>query len=114
MSSRMQRNADFLRVLSKCNNKQRIGILQSSDSDLIKCICEISLNLLRGVIPVSTSHKKKLKRHKNLLKLLIDKKESIKKKRQHLTQRGGGFLSLLIPPALSILGNLISKAVTGK
>ncbi len=105
----MRENSEFLRVLSKSNRKQRKAILEHCHNELIKCICEISLNLLRGVIPISKSQKDKLKRYKSILRDLIDKKKSIKHKRKQLSQSGGNLLTLLIPPVLSVLGNLLTK-----
>lgn len=109
MSRRLSENADFLRVLAKSNPKLRRAILKCCNSELIKAICEVTLNVLRGVVPINKQHKKKLKRYKKVLRALADKTVSVKKKREYLSQTGGNFLPFLIPPVLSVLANLISK-----
>ena len=109
MSRRLKDNADFLRVLAKSTLKLRRAILKCCHSELIKTICEVTLNVLKGVVPIDEKQKKKLRRYKTVLRTLADKKVSIKKKRESLNQAGRNFLPFLIPPVLSVLANLLSK-----
>jgi len=109
MSQRMKHNADLLRVLARSSPKQRKAIIKTCHTDLIKCLAEISLNVLQGVVPINPSQKKKLKRFRSLLRALADKKVPIKKKKEKLEQSGGSLLGLLIPPVLSALGSLFTK-----
>ena len=109
MSERMRHNSDLLRVLARASKTQRKAILETCHIDLIKCLAEISLNVLEGVVPISPIEKKKLKRYKSLLRSLADKKVSLKKKKTKLNQSGGNLLTLLLPPVLSALGSLLSK-----
>ena len=109
MSQRMKHNIDLLRVLARSSPKQRKAIIKTCHVDLIKCLAEISLNVLQGVVPINPSQKKKLKRFRSLLRVLADKKVSIKTKKQKLEQSRGSLLGLLIPPVLSALGSLFTK-----
>lgn len=109
MSRRLRNNADFLRVLAKASPKLRRAILSCCHSELIKAICEVTLNVLRGVVPVNQQQKEKLKRYKKVLRALADRKVSLKKKREHLNQTGGNFLPVLLPPVLSALASLLTK-----
>lgn len=109
MSRRLRNNADFLRVLAKANPKLRRAILQCCHSELIKAICEVTLNVLRGIVPINQQQKAKLKRHKKVLRVLVEKKIPLEKKREYLNQTGGNFLALLLPPVLSALGSLLTK-----
>ena len=109
MSQRMKHNIDLLRVLARSSPKQRKAIIKTCHVDLIKCLAEISLNVLQGVVPINPSQKKKLKRFRSLLRALADKNVSIKTKKQKLEQRGGSLLGLLIPPVLTALGSLFTK-----
>ena len=77
MSQRMKHNIDLLRVLARSSPKQRKAIIKTCHVDLIKCLAEISLNVLQGVVPINPSQKKKLKRFRSLLRALADKKVSI-------------------------------------
>ena len=98
MSNRLQDNLDFLRVLAKCNKKQRQALLEHGNNELLKCICELSLNVLNGAFPLTEDELKRLRRFKLLLRTLIDKKIPLKQKKKHLIQRGGNLLSYLLPP----------------
>jgi len=109
MSQRMRKNADLLRVLAKSNPKLRRGILKCCHNELIKAICEVTLNVLKGLVPINTQQKKKLRQYKKVLRALVNKKVSIKKKREYLNQTGGNFLSFLLPPVLSVLASFLSK-----
>ena len=109
MSQRMKHNSDLLRVLARSSPKQRKAILATCHVDLIKCLAEISLNVLQGVVPVNESQKKKLRRYKSLLRALADKKVPLKRKKEKLNQSGGNLLTLLLPPVLSALGSLLVK-----
>ena len=109
MSQRIKHNLDLLRVLAKSNRKQRKAILETCHVDLIKCLAEISLNFLRGIIPINELQKKKLRRYRRLLHALADKNVSLKIKKEHLNQSGGNLLALLLPPVLSTLGSLLTK-----
>ena len=109
MSQRMKHNLDLLRVLAKSNKRQRKAILETCHVDLIKCLAEISLNFLRGIVPVDKTQKKKLKRYRRLLHALADTKVSLQSKKEQLNQRGGNLLTLLLPPVLSTLGNLLTR-----
>ena len=109
MSQRMKHNSDLLRVLAHSSPKQRKAILKTCHVDLIKCLAEISLNVLQGVVPINTIQKKKLQRYKSLLRSLADKKVSLKRKKEQLNQSGGNLLTFLLPPVLSALGNLLLK-----
>lgn len=76
-----------------------------------KCVCEICLNLIKGVIPLKETQKRKLRRHTNILRKLtrkIKKKNFINKKK--LIQTGGSFLPLLF----SIVAPILTKILLGK
>jgi len=75
-----------------------------------KCICEICLNLIKGVIPIKKYHKQKLRRHSNILKKLTrknKKKNFVNKKK--LLQTGGAFLPLLFSIVTPILTKLLTS-----
>ena len=100
-------NIDFLRVLSKCNSKQRKAILETADNKLLKALCECVLNVLQATVPISPIQKRKLARHKNTLHPLADRGISLSRKKQLILQQGGNFLQVLLPPVLSVLASLL-------
>lgn len=107
MSQCMRNNIDFLRVLKRCNTKQRRALLQAADNKLLKAICECVLNVLRGTVKLNPSQKGKLRRHKETLRQLADKRVPLNKKKNVLVQKGDGFLGLLLAPVLQQLASLL-------
>ena len=110
MSKRLKKHADYLSVLCRCSTGERRALLKSARPDLIKAICEISHNTLQGNVKLKDRQRKKLQRHKNTLRRLADRSQSLIGKRRLLVQQGG-FLPALIAPIASIIGGLISSLV---
>lgn len=108
MSSSVKDCSDYLHVLSKCNQTQRRGILQGADDKLIKAICECALNVVKGNIPLTPYHKRKLIAHKNIIRTLADKKKSLQSKKKILVQKGG-FLPLLLNAIVPTIASLLLK-----
>lgn len=96
-----------LRILNACPIRVRKDLIKKFPQSCIHCISECCLNTLKGNVPLSSTQKKQLSRHKHTIRLLADKQIPISKKRKVLVQKGG-FLNILIPAALSVLTSLIS------
>ena len=105
---RLKRNASTLKLLCSAKKPFQKAVLEKSKDDLIKCICDISFNVLKGTAPISRQNKKRLSRHKSSLRKLTDRKLSLKKKRKVI--QSGGFLSALLGAAIPILGSLFGLA----
>nr|DAC81384.1 TPA_asm: gasderminX [Parasteatoda house spider adintovirus] len=97
-----------LRLILICPKKSLKVLLKKLPKSTIKCISECCLNTLKGNIPITAHQKRKLARHKHTLRKLSDKKVSFKKKRKLIIQKGG-FLYGLLPIAISILSNYLTK-----
>lgn len=106
MSERLKKNVPYLHVLARGSPTQRQGVLKGANTDLVKCLCECALNILKGNVPLSAAHKRKLKTQKKSLRLLSNKKVSIVRKKKLINQKGG-FISAIAAPVLGILGELI-------
>lgn len=81
------------------------------NTSFAKCVCEICLNLIKGVVPIKEAHKQKLRRHSNIIRKLtrkIKKKNFINKKK--VIQTGGAFLPLLF----SIVAPILTKLISGQ
>ncbi|XP_038076220.1 uncharacterized protein LOC119744384 [Patiria miniata] len=102
MTRRLKDNIHALHILSKSSSKRRKAILKNADKELVTCLCECALNVLKGRVPLSPSQKKKLARHKAHLRALADKKSSHVKRKELLVQKGG----FLGPLSQSKLQNL--------
>ena len=106
MSRRLKKNVPMLKILQYAKPSLVKQVLKQSDNELLSVLCECCLNVLRGNVPLSTYQKKRLKFFKKTLRAAADKKTTLARKRV-LFQKGG-FLRLLIPPVLSVLGSLLN------
>lgn len=108
---RLRENRHTLHVLKDCNPQLRKVLLKAASSEIIKTLCEISLNTLNGNSKISKHCKNKLKKYKRELRQLVCPKLSITAKRKILVQKGG-FLPVLIGSILSgVIGQLIEKSL---
>ena len=107
MSKRMKGSLPYLQVMGRCGPKLRKFMINNVPANVITAICECSLNLLKGVIPVTPRQKRRLARYKTHLRDLASKKVSRKRKKLYLNKKGGNLLSALLPPVLSVLGSLL-------
>lgn len=96
-----------LELLDVCPEKLRKGILEKLPNSGIKAICECSLNVLKGNVPLSERQKSCLSKHKNVLRRISNKKCPLHTKRKLIVQNGG-FLNVLIPAALTAITGLIN------
>ena len=106
---RVKRNLHFLQFLCKANPKFCRCILKAANNDLIRCLCECIINVLKGNLKLTDKQKQKLKIHKKCLRQLGDKKLSLQRKKKILNQKGGTILPLILPAALSLIGSILKK-----
>lgn len=101
---RLVRHLDYFRVLSKSSTLERKSIIKVCSDLVLDAICELSLNTLKGNIPLTSVERGKLKPYKSSLILLADKTVSRKRKRSLLAHTvNGQFLTLLLKPAIKLL-----------
>ena len=105
---RLRSNASTLKLLRGAKKSFQNAVLEKSKDDLVKCICDISFNVLKGTAPISKQNKQQLSRHKSSLCKLFDRKLSLKKTEK--VNQSGGFLSTLLAAAIPILGSLFGLA----
>ena len=113
MSPTLRKYSPHLSVLASAKPTQCRALLKTADPGLVKCLCECALNVLKGNVPLSSTHKNKLKHHKKDLRILAARGKPISKKKRIL-QKGGLLPALLAPlfgtilPALGgAIGNLL-------
>lgn len=107
MSRRVKKNYHHLKVLSTSKPNQVKALLKEADDDLVKSVCECVYNVLRSAVSISPGRKQKLLKHKKPLLTLVNKDIPLSKKRSTLVQKGGNFLSILLPPVLSVLEHFL-------
>ena len=50
MSNRIEKNLEYLKILSKCNSKMKKSIIDNADKELISTICESILHCIKILI----------------------------------------------------------------
>ena len=105
MGSALKRR-DYLTLLANSKDvKRRKALLDVATKQEIDAISECLLNIVNGRVRISPSKIGKLKKIKRHLKDLTNKRCSFKKRKEILKQEGG-FLTSILPVALSVLGSL--------
>ena len=105
MTARLRRHIPSLKLLHKAKPNLVKAIINNSSDDLIKCVCDCALNLLKGNVEITECWKGNLLPHKTTLRQLT-KPISITRKRK-LIQKGRFLSTLLgavIPAILAWLG----------
>ena len=109
---KIREHLPLLKFLQKGKPKIRKAIIEESGPDIIKVLCECAQNTINGNVKLSQAHFKKLKRYKQQLRLLADKKASVKRKKKAL--QTGGFLGSLLTAVLPTLAGLVGSLFTPK
>ena len=97
----------FLDGLSRLPPKCCTKLINDSPKEVIDCVGECCLNLIKGNVPVSNAQKKTLNAKKHHIRLLSSKRVSVGYKKKLLPERWS-FTRLLLKPLLgSVLGTLL-------
>ena len=80
------------------NTKLRKAILEFADADLISALCECAHNILRETVRLTPREKVRLRKYKDKLRLIANRRLSISRRRREIQQHGGGFLPALLAP----------------
>ena len=105
----MERTFTLLDMLHKASPRERGVIVSNASPDFINALCEISLNVLQGHIPLSNIQYKLLKKKKKVIRLIADKKVKHLKKKKTINQTGG-FLLPLLGAAIPFIASLINRS----
>jgi len=105
---RIRSNYHTLQVLKTADPKLRKAILANCKSEFLKTLSECSLNLLRGNVKLTLCQKRRLRKHRVLLRKLADRHVSLSAKKS-IVQRGG-FLLPLLGAVLPTIASLIFKS----
>ena len=99
-----------LQMLNRTNNtKLRKAILEHADADLISALCECAHNILRGTVRLTPREKVRLRKYKNKMRLLVNKRLSVSRRRREIQQSGGFLPALLAPLATTVFLPLLSQ-----
>ena len=104
-----RKEATVLAALYHFNKEQRKAVLQKADAKLVRRICECALNVLIGNVPLSKSHKCRLRKHAKVLRKLASPDITLQRRKNIIVQRGGFLPALLAPLIATLLANLVNK-----
>lgn len=100
----------FYECLKKAARKKQIkDVLKNAKQKEIKSLCECTLNITNGNIPISRSRFKALEPYKKKIHNLVFKKTALKKKQKYLVQHGKGFLPIIASIAASLISQLVQN-----
>ena len=111
MSSLVVRQVHLLQAIAEGHPQVVKAILRGADHDLIKCLAECALNLLRGNIALTPDEKTKLIKYRHKIGDIADKKPILKDKRKTI-QTGGLAAALLAPLIKPLIAPLAGKLIT--
>jgi len=89
------------------SDKARRDYVKKYNREFIDCVSECAKSVIKGNAPMTGPQKANLRRRRKDVRALAIKKTSLTKKRCILQK--GGFLTALLPPALSILSSMFLK-----
>ena len=103
MSHLLRENFGYLCHLTNCSPHQRTVLLTTASPEQVHVLCEVCWNLSKGLVPITTAQKERLRDHVDDIRELADPSVPFKTKKHILAQRGGGFVSDILSPLVSAL-----------
>ena len=113
MSSHLKHQAPLLQALAQAHPHICKAILRGADKDLLQCLSECALNVMRGNLTLTGPQKAKLTKFKQKLRKVGNKKVSLKEKHK-IVQTGGFAPALLAPLVKPVIASLAGKVLSGE
>ena len=104
---RVKDNASFLKATTSAHPEQCKALIQTAHNKQLDAICEILLNIVKGVIPLKEELFKKASKFKKILRELVAKCTN-KKARKELMIKYFGILKKLLAAALPVIGLVLA------
>ena len=109
MSKIIKDNFSYLKLLVETKSRiQKEALINTITRDQIKCVIEITYNIVHLNIPLTVSDRRKLVRHVSVLKDIINRKKSFKKVGE-IIRRHQSVVLLVTKTALPTLNKTISS-----
>ncbi len=105
---KLQKTFEKVRILSLATPRVRKQLVQQGGREIVDCISECCVNILKGNVRLSPKQKSCLSKHKQKLREIAKKKVSLKQKKQ-IIQHGGFPLGAILAPVASVLGSLLFR-----
>ena len=103
-------NCNFIKFLINQSESEIRSIVKNLPLPLINILSEITLNCLSGNITKNKNKIKILKPYSSVMKAIANRKNSYKHRKSLLSsKKGAGFLSILLPLAISAISSLTTS-----
>jgi alanine dehydrogenase len=99
MPEKIEKYIHLINSIHKSSIEKNRPILEHISGDVVKMICEMVYNILKGVVPITDKELHRLRNLKHVFKRLILKSLSIKNKRQIILENIKS-MKLIIGPVL--------------
>lgn len=112
-TSLINKYGPFLEGLCQLPPKFRQKIINDSPKEVIDCVGECCLNIIKGNVHLTKAQKQHLQSRKQHVRLLSTKQVPVAAKKKIINQKGGALLGLLLKPLIapligSVLGGLLN------
>ena len=108
----IKKHGSMVMAMMQATPQTRKKLVKDSPSEVIRYVSECCHNVLKDNVHLSSAQKKKLYPSRQHLRRLASKSISVQKKKHTLNQKGG-FLSLLAPALLPLLGKAVIGGIGG-
>ena len=104
-----------VKYLACCKSPEIISVIIANSTDkLIKAICNAALNTAQGIVSLTKSEKRVLSDNRAFIQQLIQRGESVEKKRTFLKQTSERILALVIPLVLRVVISSLGPGLFNK
>ena len=111
-SKKLSKLLPFLKVLNDINGQNRTILLSHINSESCSDLCETISNVLKNP-SMGESERKRLRKmlspHKQCLRSLVKKNQSVKQKQKKLQKIGGSPLGVILSSAIPLLLDILVK-----
>jgi hypothetical protein len=104
----MRRNLAAIKKLRRMKPADRKKFIKNCDKDFLDAVSECAKNLLKGNLPLTAKQYRKLRTHRNALRILSSRKSSAEARRRLLQQKGG-FIGPLLGPLIGLASTLFGS-----
>ncbi len=104
----LKEHDSFLQMLIQTHPRQRRALIQSSTVQQLRVLTEIFVNILRGIIPLTSQHKAEVTRHAKVIRRLV-KSKLTGVKRRNLLERYSHILPIVLEPIYPLLKEAIDN-----
>ena len=107
-TSKLRKTFEKVRILSVATPHVRKQLLQQGGREVVDCISECCVNILKGNVHLSPKQKSCLTKYKHKLREIAKKKVSLQQKKK-IIQQGGFLLGAILAPVASVLASLLFR-----